>query len=86
MKKNIISVIILLLFLVIGVHLSYADVIQLSLNAPVTIKSVDLNKDVKNDVTYYGDGKNVTNIEADTNYDGNPVTLVCLLHQNIGSR
>jgi len=35
-------------------------------------KAVDVNKDGKPDVIYYGDEKNVTEVEADTNYDGKP--------------
>lgn len=35
-----------------------------------------MNKDGKNDVTYYGGGKNVTMVEADTNYNGKPDVVV----------
>lgn len=75
MKNNIISSIFLLFFFM-NIQLSYADVFQASLCAPVTIKSVDVNKDGKNDVTYYGDGKNVTKVEADTNYNSKPDVVV----------
>ncbi len=34
------------------------------------IKSLDINKDSKPDITYSGDDKFVNKVEADTNYDG----------------
>ncbi|MFA5157066.1 MAG: hypothetical protein WC532_06740 [Candidatus Omnitrophota bacterium] len=40
------------------------------------IKTIDVNKDGAADVTYYGDGKNITRAEADTNYDGKPDVIV----------
>ncbi len=41
-------------------------------------KTVDVNKDGKLDVTYYGDGEHVSKVEADTNYDGKPDVVVHL--------
>ncbi len=41
-------------------------------------KTVDVNKDGKPDVTYYGDGKYVTEVQADTNYDGKSDVVVHL--------
>ena len=75
MNKLSISFILLSLFFVISICLSYADVLPASVNGPNT-KAVDVNKDGRADVTYYGDEKNITKVEADTNYDGNPDVIV----------
>lgn len=40
------------------------------------IKTYDVNNDGTSDVTYYGDGKYVQTVEADTNYDKKPDVVV----------
>lgn len=68
------------LFLSAGV-LSYSQEVKLP-NAVAAnsftpkIKTLDVNKDMKPDVTYYGDGSFVNKVEADTNYDGRHDVLI----------
>lgn len=78
--KNIIKfMIVIAVFFCLKVNLGYS----LEPAIPVTpaqleIKTVDVNKDGKPDVTYYKDGKYVGKIEADTDYDGKPDVVVKL--------
>ncbi len=76
--EKICGIIIILLFLFcINVYSGYSDVIPNTLTSKaVVVKTYDLNKDGKPDVTYYGDGQYVTKVEADTNYDGKPDVIV----------
>lgn len=60
----------LLFFLCVNVYLCYSEG-EPAANKKV-VKEVDVNKDGKPEVVYYGDAKNVTEVEADTNYDGKP--------------
>jgi len=72
MKKNILGIIILLaVFYLSG---SLAQAMGQAVEKP--IKTVDVNKDGKPDVSYYGDVKTTARIEADTNYDGQPDVIV----------
>ena len=43
---------------------------------PGTVRTSDVNKDGKPDITYHVDGENITKIEADTNYDGKPDVII----------
>ena len=66
MRKNVFLIVILFAVFCINVSLAHAAAPE----PEKATKAVDVNKDGKPDVFYYGDGKNTTRIEADTNYDG----------------
>ena len=57
-----------------GAGISRAQEVPAS--ATAAIKTADVNKDGKADVTYFNDGTNVTKAEADTNFDGVPDIVV----------
>ncbi len=72
MRKITITVILLIVFLSLNSYLCYCEELVSPLMKP-EVRTLDLNKDGKPDVTYYSnDGKNVTKVEADTNFDGKP--------------
>lgn len=68
--KKIGVVIFLSAFFCLNTYLGYSQVSPV-INSP-EIKTIDVNKDGKSDVTYYKDGERIGKIEADTNYDGKP--------------
>lgn len=72
MKKVIFGII--MLFAVFCLNVSLAQAMGQTAQKPT--KTEDVNKDGKPDVSYYGDGKTTTRIEADTNYDGQPDVVV----------
>lgn len=72
MKKVILGIIIL--FGVFCLNVSLAQAMGQAVEKP--IKTEDVNKDGKADVSYYGDAKTTGRIEADTNYDGQPDVVV----------
>jgi uncharacterized protein with FMN-binding domain len=77
MKRIGSGIIILAVFSCFNIYSAYPQVVP---NASVTketvVKTYDVNKDGKPDVTYYSDGKYVTRAQADTNYDGKPDVTV----------
>ena len=76
MKKIYIVTIFLSFFFCVNTFIGYGE------DIPVTktqeIKTYDVNKDNKPDVTYFKDGENISMAEADTNNDGKPDVIIYL--------
>jgi len=75
--KNAGMVIILSVFFFLITYSAYSQVAPVaSASKQIETKRVDVDNDGKPDMTYYGDGKHVMKIIADTNYDGKPDVMV----------
>ena len=70
MKNIVLVTVIVAVFCCLNIYLSYAEGVLVP--PPGEIQTFDVNYDGKPDVTYHGDGKYVTKVEADTNFDGKP--------------
>ncbi|MFA5090085.1 MAG: hypothetical protein WC510_03480 [Candidatus Omnitrophota bacterium] len=74
MKNISVMAVILSVLFFMGIHSGYSQVVPAPHGAAP--KTYDTNYDGKPDVTYHGDGKYVSKVEADTNYDGKPDVTV----------